>query len=128
MGLVGLSFSKILNNSVKSAKSEAKSYSLNSAKSTTIIRPVTFKQLLRPITVPEEQSEFEQEASLIVDWYNEHRPHETLGGKTPNEVYFSRSAANEQPRLEPRTRWPRSSPCARPQVDIDGAAGCSDHS
>ncbi len=122
-GPIGLSFSKILNNSANLPNRRSNLYSLNSAKSTTIIRPVTFKQLLRPITVPEEQSEFEQEASLIVDWYNEHRPHETLGGKTPNEVYFSRSAANEQPRLEPRTRWPRSSPCARPQVDIDGQPG-----
>ena len=33
----------------------------------------------------------------IVDWYNEHRPHMTFSGKTPNEVYFSRSPANEQP-------------------------------
>jgi transposase InsO family protein len=70
----------------------------------------TFKELLRQITVPEEQAEFEQEANLIVDWYNEHRPHETLGGKTPNEIYCASSAANEVPRLEPRPRWPRSSP------------------
>ena len=69
----------------------------------------SFKELLRQIAVPEEQTEFEQEASLIVDWYNEHRPNETLGGKTPNEVYLSRSAANEQPRLEPRPWWPRDS-------------------
>ena len=44
-------------------------------------------------------------------------------GKTPNEVYFSRQAANEQARFEPRERWPRSSPCARPQVGIAGAPG-----
>ena len=63
------------------------------------------------------------EVSTIIRWYNEHRPHETLGGKTPNEVYFSREAANEQPRLEPRQRWPRGSPCAKPQVAIDGEPG-----
>lgn len=83
----------------------------------------TAKELLRLITIPEEQSLFEMEISAIIRWYNEHRPHETLGGKTPNEVYFSRPAANEQPRLEPRPRWPRGSPCAKPQVGIDGEPG-----
>jgi len=83
----------------------------------------TLKELLRLTTVPEEQSQFEREVGLIVGWYNEHRPHETLGGKTPNEVYFSRPPANEQPRLEPRQRWPRGSPCAKPQVDIQGEPG-----
>ena len=83
----------------------------------------TVKDILRLITVPEEQSQFERELSLIINWYNEHRPHDTLGGRMPNEVYFSRQAANEQPRLEPRERWPRGSPCARPQVDIDGEPG-----
>ena len=29
----------------------------------------------------------------------------TLGGKTPNETYFTRPSANEQPRFEPRERW-----------------------
>ena len=83
----------------------------------------TFKELLAQVVVPEDQGEFEGEARLITDWYNEHRPHATLGGKTPNEVYFSRPAANERPRLEPRERWPRGSPCAGPQVDIEGEPG-----
>ena len=83
----------------------------------------TLKDILRLTLVPEEQTQFEREVGLIVDWYNEHRPHDTLDGKTPNEVYFSRLAANEQPRLEPREHWPRGSPCARPQVDIDGEPG-----
>ena len=71
----------------------------------------------------EDQSEFEREAGLIIDWYNEHRPHATLGGKTPHEVYFSRPPANERPRLEPRPNWPRGSPCAKPAVDIEGEPG-----
>jgi transposase InsO family protein len=78
----------------------------------------TLKELLRQITVAEEQSEFEREVALIIDWYNEYQPHDTLGGKTPNEVHFSRSAANQQPRFEPRPRWPRGSPCAQPQVEV----------
>ena len=83
----------------------------------------TIKEILRLIVVPEDQSEFGHEVGLIIDWYNEHRPHDTLGGKTPNEVYFSRPAANKQPRLEPRKRWPRGSPCAKPQVGVDGERG-----
>ena len=75
------------------------------------------------ITIPESQSQFEREITLLINWYNEHRPHMTLGGKTPNEVYFSRPAANEQPRHEPRERWPRGSPCAKPQVDVEGEPG-----
>ena len=82
----------------------------------------TMKEILRLIVVPEDQSQFEREMQCIVDWYNEHRPHMTLNGKTPNEVYFSRPPANEQPRIEPREDWPRGSPCAKPQVDIDGDA------
>ena len=73
----------------------------------------TLKELLRLTTIPENQTEFERELELIIDWYNEHRPHETLDGKTPNEVHYSRPAANEQPRFEPRRKWPRGSPCRR---------------
>ncbi len=83
----------------------------------------TAKELLAMITVPEDQPQFEREVELIIEWYNEHRPHDTLGGRTPDEVFFSRPPANEQPRIELRPRWPRSSPCAAPHVDIDGEPG-----
>ena len=33
---------------------------------------------------------------------------------TPDEVYFARHPANRKPRFEPRRRWPRASPCAKP--------------
>jgi hypothetical protein len=71
----------------------------------------TLKELLRLTTIPEDQTAFE------------HRPYETLDGKTPNEVHYARPAANERPRFEPRTRWPRGSPCAAPQVGVDGDPG-----
>ena len=83
----------------------------------------TFKGILQLTTIPEDRSEYEREASLVMEWYNEHRPHSTLAGKTPNEVYFSRPAASEQQRHEPRERWPRGSPCAKPQVDVEGEPG-----
>jgi hypothetical protein len=83
----------------------------------------SLKEVLRLITIPEDQAQFEHEVRLVIDWYNEHRPHDTLGGKTPNEVYFMRPPANEQPRIEPRPKWPRGSPCAKPQVHIDGEPG-----
>jgi transposase InsO family protein len=85
----------------------------------------TIKELLRLIVVPEDQSRFEHEVEGIIDWYNDARPHMTLNGKTPNEVYYSREPANEQPRVELRKDWPRGSPCARPQVGIDGDPGDS---
>lgn len=83
----------------------------------------TLKDILRLITVPEDQPRFEQEVTLAIDWYNEWRPHGTLRGKTPNEVHFSRPVAHERPRREPREGWPRGSPCAVPQVEIDGEPG-----
>ncbi len=83
----------------------------------------TLKGLLRLITIPEDQSQFEREVTLAIDWYNEWRPHDTLGGKTPNEVYFTRPAAHERPRREPRDGWSRGSPCAKLQVDIEGESG-----
>ena len=88
-----------------------------------ILKEKPVKELLRLITIPEVQEQFEQELGLIIHWYNAHRPHDTLGGRTPNEVYFSRPPANEQPRIEPRQRWPCGSPCAKPQVGIDGETG-----
>ncbi len=83
----------------------------------------TMKEILRLVVIPEDQSRFEYEVACIIDWYNESRPHMTLNGKTPDEVYFSREPANEQPRIEPRKHWPRGSPCAKPPVASDGKPG-----
>jgi len=85
----------------------------------------TMKDILRLVVVSEDPSQFEREVQCIVDWYNESRPHMTLNGKTPNEVYHSRPPANEHPRFEPRRDWPRKSPCPKPQVDVDRKPGDS---
>ncbi|MDA1052747.1 MAG: DDE-type integrase/transposase/recombinase [Planctomycetota bacterium] len=77
----------------------------------------------RRILVPLQRESFRNELVLFRDWYNEYRPHMTLLGKTPNEVYFKRRAANQQPRIEPRAGWPRGSPCAKPQTLVAGQPG-----
>ena len=66
---------------------------------------------------------FRQELSWFTVWYNEHRPHTTLGGRTPDEVYFHQRPANRSPRFEPRALWPRPAPCALPQVLVKGQPG-----
>jgi hypothetical protein len=58
-----------------------------------------------------------------VEWYNRHRAHTWLGGKTPDEVYYGCFPANRKPRLEPRSRWPRAAPCARPWALVRGNPG-----
>mgnify|MGYP001551965764 CR=1 FL=1 len=82
-----------------------------------------FKRRPKSEEVTEDQGEFEEELAAIVTWHNEHRPHETLGGRTPDEVSFSHAPANEQPRFETRLRWPRGSPCAEPQAELKGQPG-----
>jgi hypothetical protein len=66
---------------------------------------------------------FRAELVSLFDWYNEHRPHTTLGGKTPDEVYHNCYPGNRRPRIEPRKGWPRSSPCAKPQTLVAGKPG-----
>ncbi len=49
---------------------------------------LTLKQLLAClIIVPLSQGRFRHEVALLVQWYNEYRPHTSLHGRTPNEVY-----------------------------------------
>ena len=63
------------------------------------------------------------ELTAIFDWYNEHRSHTGLDGKTPNEVYHDRYPSNRRLRIEPRKRWPRGSPCAKPWTLVAGKLG-----
>ena len=85
---------------------------------------LTMKQVLAQLPlIPLRRELFRNELVTIIQWYNEHRPHDSLGGKTPNEVYEARFPANCKPRIEPRASWPRSSPCARPQTLVAGKPG-----
>ena len=58
-----------------------------------------------------------------IDWYNECRPHQALNGATPCEVYDRVVPANQQPRLEPRARYPAASVCAAPHVPAERRVG-----
>ncbi|MHC5058752.1 MAG: DDE-type integrase/transposase/recombinase, partial [Planctomycetota bacterium] len=66
----------------------------------------------RRLIVPYDQSDFRRELKAFVKWYNTHRPHSGIDVRTPNEAYFCRHPACHRPRVEPRRRWPRGSPCA----------------
>ncbi len=84
----------------------------------------TIKEQLRLLAIiPFSRRSTQRDLNLIVGWYNEHRPHETLGGRTPNEVFFDRYPANRCPRYEPRDRWPRDSPCTKPWALVRGGPG-----
>ncbi len=85
---------------------------------------LTMKCLLRCLRlVPYRRDAFQRELTAIVDWYNACRPHTWLGGKTPDEAYYSHHPANRKPRFESRWRWPRGSPCAKPWALVRGKPG-----
>jgi putative transposase len=69
------------------------------------------------------QAAFGRELDEYVAWYNAERPHSRFGARTPDEVYFGRFPACRRPRFEPRPRWPRGSPCARPHALVRGRPG-----
>lgn len=64
----------------------------------------------RRILVPQRRMDFRRKLTYFFAWHNACRPHAALEGRTPNERYFRLRPANRRPRLEPRARWPRSSP------------------
>jgi putative transposase len=68
----------------------------------------------RVILVPTRRDKMREELNRFAEWYNDSRPHMTLKGSTPDEVYQGRHPTCRYPRLEPRARWPRGAPCAKP--------------
>ena len=77
----------------------------------------------RRIVVPFQLDEIRHELACYANWFNEHRPHTALGGRTPMEVHQRLPPANEASRYEPRVRWPRNARCARPAARINGERG-----
>jgi len=85
---------------------------------------VTVKCLLSHLLLaPYRREAFLRELTAIVEWYNSHRAHTWLAGKTPDEAYHGTFPANRRPRFEPRSRWPRGSPCAKPHALVRGKSG-----
>lgn len=77
----------------------------------------------RKIKVPLNQEGFRRELTFYTAWYNHHRPHTYLKGKTPDKVYTGCTPANKKSRIELRPSYPRKSPCASPQTSIRGKSG-----
>ena len=73
--------------------------------------------------IPPGKDVLRRELPFFVCWYNEHRPHTVLCGKTPHEVYYRLVGANKILRFEPRPRWPVRSRCASPQAAFRGKLG-----
>ena len=44
----------------------------------------------RRLWVPLRHASFRRELSFYVEWFNDHRPHSSLDGRTPDEVYYGR--------------------------------------
>jgi len=64
--------------------------------------------------VPLRQTAFCASLARFEDWYNEVRPHSSIGGATPDDVFHRRRPANRRRRFEPRARYPAKGACAAP--------------
>ena len=61
---------------------------------------------MRKLLVPYGVAQMREEVRVFCLWYNGVRPHSSLGGATPDEVYFGVKPARDGPRFEPRKRFP----------------------
>jgi transposase InsO family protein len=77
----------------------------------------------RRIRVPLQVEAMRHELGFYATWYNEHRPNQALGGRTPREVHSGIRPANTRPRFETRRNWPTKSLCASPQTAVRGKCG-----
>ena len=77
----------------------------------------------RIIVVPLRREALHQELTLFATCYDQTRPHSSLNGKTPHEVYHDLLPACHRPRFEPPARWPHTARCATPQVPVAGHCG-----
>jgi putative transposase len=74
-------------------------------------------------TVPLALAAMQKLCEAYVVWFDESRPHQGLGGATPNEIFDGIEPAQSKPRLEPRARYPATAACATPQVAVRGKCG-----
>ena len=59
---------------------------------------------LRRLIIPLRLPAMRNEMSAYVSWFNEHRPHQSLDGRTPLEVYYDLIPAKTVQRFEPRPK------------------------
>ena len=84
------------------------------------------QELTRRILVPMRREKFLRELVCYQEWFNNERPHTTLGGRTPNEVYFQRRPDDQRPCIEPRRNWLRQAVGAgKIQTRRNGRTACS---
>ena len=76
------------------------------------------EEFLRGILIPLRLEYFQAEIRWTIEYYNSHRPHTFLNGRTPNEACYPSLPSNIAPRFEPRKRWPAKSKCASPQSPL----------
>ena len=64
------------------------------------------EEWLRRLIIPLRLDAMRSDLSVYMSWFNEHRPHQSLEGRTPREVYYHLAPANAARRFEPREKWP----------------------
>lgn len=62
--------------------------------------------LRRLVLVPMAMPQMVAEVATYVAWYEEHRPHQGLGGRTPCEVRRGEEPRRERTRSETRVKYP----------------------
>ncbi len=74
---------------------------------------------LRRIMIPFDLDSMRYEVGLYMTWYNEHRPHETLGARTPREVYCNSLALSSWSNGPPRPVLAFQPKSQTPGFDMD---------
>ena len=64
------------------------------------------QEFLRRIHVPSTESRMLEAMAAYQRWYNEHRPHASLDGRTPREMLDGALPPHARPRIEPRAQYP----------------------
>jgi transposase InsO family protein len=89
------------------------------------IRSMKQECFRRLLVAPMTLGAVRRELGCYASWYNEHRPHATLDGRTPSEVFRGRTRRRR--RIETRARWPYQprgrSPGKRIALDVSYVAG-----
>ena len=66
-------------------------------------------EALRRILVPMKLEAMREQVIAYAHWYNSWRPHQSLGGRTPDEVCSQLRPARDRPRFETRRSYPTAS-------------------